>query len=249
MGNNEIIIPKSREFFEKFDFVSQANEMMDQVLNYKEMMMEYSCAIKEIQTKLEILDTEFANRYSRNPINSIHTRLKSQTSILEKMAKKKMEVTRENVENSLHDIAGLRVICSYIDDIYKIAEALTNQDDIELLSVKDYIKTPKENGYRSLHLIVTVPVFLSDMKKIIKAEVQIRTIAMDFWATLEHEIKYKKSIPQEKELIKKLKECADTIAETDQKMQEIRMQIDAVREEKTELELLYEKVKRFDFKF
>ena len=115
--------------------------------------------------------------------------------------------------------------------------------------MKDYIKTPKENGYRSLHLIVTVPVFLSDMKKIIKAEVQIRTIAMDFWATLEHEIKYKKSIPQEKELIKKLKECADTIAETDQKMQEIRMQIDAVREEKTELELLYEKVKRFDFKF
>ncbi|MBQ9031608.1 MAG: GTP pyrophosphokinase family protein [Parasporobacterium sp.] len=234
---------------EHFNLVSQANDMLDAVLDYKNMMMVYSCAIKEIRTKLEILDTEFANRVSRNPISSIHTRLKSQTSIIEKMERKGIPVTRDNVEQNLNDIAGLRVICSYIDDIYQIADALVRQDDIELLEKKDYIRNPKPNGYRSLHLIVTVPVFLSDEKKIVKAEVQIRTIAMDFWASLEHGIKYKKNVPQAESLIAELKECADTIAATDQTMMHIRSRMDEVREEETDLDKLYEKLKRFDIQF
>ena len=243
------MLPKAEQIFERFDLVAQANDMMDQVLDYKELMMEYSCAIKEIRTKLEILDTEYANRFSRNPISAIHTHLKSQSSILDKMDRRNVLINRENIENTLHDIAGLRVVCEYIDDIYRIADDLTKQDDIELLKVKDYIKNPKPNGYRSLHLIVTVPVFLSDAKKIKKAEVQIRTIAMDFWASLEHGIKYKKNMPQEEEVIRQLKECADTIASTDQKMYQIRMKMDEVKEEKTDLELLYEKLRRFDLHF
>lgn len=246
MNTNEIMLAQSKKIMEEFDLVSQANEMMDEILNYKEMMMEYSCAIKEIRTKLEVLDTEFAIRFSRNPISSIQTRLKSQTSILEKLSRKNITVTRENVENELNDIAGLRVICAYIDDIYRIADALAKQDDIEILRVKDYIKNPKENGYRSLHLIVAVPVFLSETKKIIKAEVQIRTIAMDFWASLEHGIKYKQHISQAADIIAQLKECADTIAETDQKMLQIRMQMDDIKEEKSGMEMLFEKMKRFD---
>jgi len=248
-NRNKNILPKAEQIFEQFDLVAQANDMMDQVLDYKELMMEYSCAIKEIRTKLEILDTEYANRFSRNPISAIHTRLKSQSSILDKMNRKDSIINRKNIENTLNDIAGLRVVCEYIDDIYRIADDLTRQDDIELLNVKDYIKNPKPNGYRSLHLIVTVPVFLSDTKKIKKAEVQIRAIAMDSWASLEHGIKYKKNIPQEEDLIRQLKECADSIASTDYKMYQIRMKMDEVKEEKTELEQLYEKLRRFDLRF
>ena len=247
--HKELLTVKTKQIFEQMDLVAQANDMMDLVLDYRELLMEYSCAIKEIRTKLEILDTEMAYRFKRNPISAIHTRLKSQTSILEKMTRKHVSITRENVENTLNDIAGIRVICSYIDDIYHIADALIRQDDIELVEVKDYIKKPKENGYRSLHLIVSVPVFLSDQKKIVKAEVQIRTIAMDFWASLEHGIKYKKNTHHSKELIAQLKECADVIASTDAKMQEIRMRMDGEKEEKSDLEKLYEKLKRIDMTF
>jgi putative GTP pyrophosphokinase len=229
--------------------LTQAENLVDKILDIKNMMMEYSCAIKEIKTKLEVLDTEFSVKYSRNPISSIHTRLKSQSSIIEKMKRKNIPITRENIQENLNDIAGLRVICSYIDDIYSLAEALTVQDDIRLIEKKDYISNPKPNGYRSLHLIVAVPVFFSDEKKWIKAEVQIRTIAMDFWASLEHGIKYKKSAPDAEEIISDLKECADIIAATDEKMMVIRQKMDATKVNQSEEEKIYEKLKKVDVPF
>lgn len=229
--------------------LSQANNLMDTVLDIKGLMLEYACAIREIKTKLEILDTEFAVHYSRNPISTIHTRLKSQTSIMQKMTRKGVTVTRDNIEHTLNDIAGIRVICSYIDDIYRIADALTNQDDIRLIQKKDYIDHPKPNGYRSLHLIVEVPVFFAEQKKWVRAEVQIRTIAMDFWASLEHGIKYKKNEPEAGEIIAGLKECADVIAATDKRMQELRIRMEETQTETSGADLIFEKMKRFDVPF
>ena len=226
--------------------MGQAMNLLDGVLDYKELMMGYACAIKEIKTKFEVLDTEFEVRYKRNPISSIETRLKSQTSILQKMAKMGLPPTRENIENSLNDIAGIRVICSYIDDIYLLADALTKQDDIRLIRKKDYIKNPKPNGYRSLHLIVSVPIFFAESTKEIRAEVQIRTIAMDFWASLEHQIKYKKNVEHAEEVIARLKECADEIAHVDETMLEIRTEMDSIQEKPTDIEALYEKLKKID---
>ncbi len=226
--------------------LTQANSLLDTMLDLKELLLGYTCAIKEIRTKFEVLDTEFEVRYQRNPINTIHTRLKSQTSIMEKMMRKGLPITKENIEANLHDIAGIRVICSYVDDIYRLADALTHQDDIELIAVKDYIKNPKPNGYRSLHLIVSVPIFFAEQTKKIQAEVQIRTIAMDFWASLEHEIKYKKQIRNPEEIAEKLKKCADVISYTDTMMQDIRTEIDSYQGEKTEEEQIIEKLKRFD---
>lgn len=226
--------------------MGQAMDLLDGVLDYKELMMGYACAIKEINTKFEVLDTEFEVRYKRNPISSIETRLKSQTSILEKMARMGIPPTRENIENNLNDIAGIRVICSYIDDIYLLADALTKQDDIRLIRRKDYISNPKPNGYRSLHLIVSVPIFFAESTKEVKAEVQIRTIAMDFWASLEHQIKYKKNVKHAEKVITRLKECADEIAHVDETMQEIRVEMDNINEETTDVEALYEKLKKID---
>lgn len=226
--------------------MGKAMDLLDGVLDYKELMMGYACAIKEINTKFEVLDTEFEVRYKRNPISSIETRLKSQTSILEKMARMGIPPTRENIENNLNDIAGIRVICSYIDDIYLLAEALTKQDDIRLIRKKDYIKNPKPNGYRSLHLIVSVPIFFAECTKEVKAEVQIRTIAMDFWASLEHQIKYKKNVDHAERVIARLKKCADEIAHVDETMQDIRMEMDNIKEEPTDMEALYEKLKKID---
>ena len=207
--------------------MGQAMDLLDGVLDYKELMMGYACAIKEINTKFEVLDTEFEVRYKRNPISSIETRLKSQTSILEKMARMGIPPTRENIENNLNDIAGIRVICSYIDDIYLLADALTKQDDIRLIRRKDYISSPKPNGYRSLHLIVSVPIFFAESMKEVKAEVQIRTIAMDFWASLDHQLKYKKKVSDDLDISERLKHCADVIAQTDVMMLDIRKQIEA----------------------
>jgi len=230
--------------------LNQANGLVDVVLDYKNLMMEYACAIREIETKIQNLDTEFAVRYSRNPISAIHTRLKSQVSIMEKMARKGLPISRASIEENLNDIAGIRVICAYIDDIYRIADALIAQDDIILLERKDYIKEPKPSGYRSLHLIVSVPVFFAEEKKLVKAEIQIRTIAMDFWASLEHGIRYKQCGENATSVIEGLKECAEQIAATDQKMQQLRIQMEQMNEDKKDgLEELYEKLKRFDAPF
>lgn len=187
------------------------------------LMMNYECAMMEIETKLKVLNTEFALRHNRNPFESIKCRLKKPMSILEKMKKKGLEPTIENIENNLTDIAGIRVICSFPEDIYVVSELLTKQDDINVVCVKDYIRNPKPNGYRSLHLIVEVPIFLSEEKKPMKVEVQFRTIAMDFWASLDHKLKYKKDNLKHPEIIaQELKKCADMSSAMDYKMQEIR---------------------------
>lgn len=226
--------------------MEQTMGFLDGVMEYREMMMAYSCAIKEVKTKFDVLDTEFHIRYQRNPISSIHTRLKSQTSILEKMERLGYPPTVNNIETYLNDIAGVRVICAYVDDIYEIADALIQQDDIYLIQKKDYIAEPKPNGYRSLHLIVSVPVFFAHNKRKIKVEVQIRTIAMDFWASLEHQIKYKKDIPDAAEVIGKLKKCADVIAETDQEMQKIRQRLEKAENVQDDAEIILERLKKFD---
>lgn len=179
----------------------------------------YLSATLEIETKLQNLNNEFKYTKDRNPIFLIKTRVKTPKSIMNKLQRRGFELTVESARENLTDIAGIRVICPYIDDIYLIADMLTMQDDIKLIRISDYIKNPKQNGYRSLHLIVSVPVFLSNRKEIVKAEVQIRTIAMDFWASLEHELAYKLADERKVEITRELKDCADIIADTDKRMQ------------------------------
>ena len=192
------------------------------VVDYKEMRMRYSCAIKEVRTKFDVLNSEFNVRYQRNPITSISSRLKSSASIMRKLERKNLGFTLENVENNLYDVAGIRVVCSYVDDIYMLAQALAKQDDITVIKEKDYIKNPKPNGYRSYHMIVSVPVFFSDRTKNMAVEVQIRTIAMDFWASLEHQLKYKQEVPNQMDIVRQLSECAEQIASVDKKMWRVR---------------------------
>ncbi len=198
-------------------------EMLDNMQPFLDMMMNYECALMEIETKLKVLNSEFALQHNRNPFESIKSRLKKPISIIGKLRKKGLDFTIENIEENLTDIAGIRVICSFPEDIYAVSDLLAKQDDITVIEVKDYIRKPKSNGYRSLHLIVEIPIFLTTGKKYMKVEVQFRTIAMDFWASLDHKLKYKKDNLKHPELIaKELKKCADTITSVDYKMQEIR---------------------------
>ncbi len=193
---------------------------------YRKLMAYYTCAMMEVETKLNVLNEEFSLQYDRNPISSIKTRLKSFDSIIEKLQRKELPMDDFDViEQSLNDIAGVRVICSFPEDVYMLAEALLKQDDIRLLERKDYIASPKANGYRSLHLIVEVPIFLAQEKRLMKVEVQLRTIAMDFWASLEHQLKYKKELENTEELTRELLECAEVSAALDAKMEEIRKRI------------------------
>ena len=180
----EISLEKSEKYI--FDLMKQKSA------DYFKLMSYYKCAIMEIETKFNVLNEEFSLAHDRNPINTIKSRLKSPESIMEKLERKKLSVSVESIEENLFDVAGVRVICSFPRDVYMLAESLLKQDDIELIEKKDYIKNPKQNGYRSLHLIVAIPIFLANEKRIMKVEIQLRTIAMDFWATLEHQLKYKK---------------------------------------------------------
>lgn len=221
-------------------------QMAGTVIDYKEMRMRYSCAIKEVRTKFDVLNSEFNVRYQRNPITSISSRLKSSTSIRRKLESKNLRFTLENVENNLFDVAGIRVVCSYVDDIYMLAQALAKQDDITVLREKDYIKNPKPNGYRSYHMIVSVPVFFSDRTKEMAVEVQIRTIAMDFWASLEHQLKYKQEVPDQMEIVRQLSECAEKIASVDRQMWQVRRQIERSGDLPTEEEIILEKLSRID---
>ncbi|MFQ9932863.1 MAG: GTP pyrophosphokinase family protein [Lachnospiraceae bacterium] len=188
---------------------------------FAEAMLYNKCAIKEIQTKLEILNDELSLKTKRNPIESISSRLKQPKSIIGKLRRNNWPITVDSLEEHLNDVAGVRVICSFIEDIYSVADMFVKQDDINVLIRKDYIKNPKDNGYRSLHLIVEVPIFLSEKVLKRRVEVQIRTIAMDFWASLEHQVKYKKGIPDADRIVQELADCASVIAETDKKMQDI----------------------------
>lgn len=208
--------------------------------------MRYSCAIKEVRTKFDVLNSEFNVRYQRNPITSINSRLKSSTSIMEKLNRKGLSFTVENVEDNLFDVAGIRVVCSYVDDIYVLAEALAQQDDITVIRRKDYIRNPKPNGYRSYHMIVSVPVFFSDQTREMAVEVQIRTIAMDFWASLEHQLKYKQEVPNQAEIVSSLTACAEQIAAIDDQMWQVRQQIESSEDLPTEEEILLEKLRKID---
>lgn len=188
------------------------------------LMSYYRCAILEVETKFKVLDEQFSLLHERNPIEDIESRLKSPESIFEKLKRKDLPITIDSIENGLFDVAGVRVICSFTDDIYMLADCLIKQDDIKLIKMKDYIKNPKPNGYRSLHLIVEVPIFLQDGKKYMKVEVQLRTIAMECWANLEHKLRYKKDLSKKTADLtaKELSECAKLSAELDEKMQRAR---------------------------
>lgn len=197
------------------------DEMQDMFKGFQEFMMMYNCAIREVRTKFEVLNDDFSVTYKRNPIEMIKTRIKKPASIMEKLKRKGFPITMESILSNLNDVAGVRVICSFIDDIYEVAEMFSRQDDVNVIEVKDYIKNPKPNGYRSYHMIIEVPVFFAQKKQNMRVEVQLRTIAMDFWASLEHKMKYKKDNPNIEKLEEELKECAEIIAETDEKMQNI----------------------------
>lgn len=189
------------------------------------LMTYYRCAIMELETKFNVLNEEFSLEHDRNPICSIKTRLKTVDSILEKLDRKGLPKNFESIEKNLADIAGVRVICSFPDDVYSIAEAFSKQDDVKILEVKDYIKNPKPNGYRSLHMIVEIPIFLAKEKRMMKAEIQLRTIAMDFWATLEHQLRYKKDFEFTEEMAKELCECAEVSSELDLRMDALRKKV------------------------
>lgn len=222
-----------REFGEKLimekiitdDFLSAMHENIRPV---NELMTYYRCAIMEVETKFNVLNEEFSVQYDRNPIETIKSRLKSNESILKKLKRKELPFSLQSIEENINDVAGVRVICSFPEDIYMLADCLLNQDDIRLIERKDYIKNPKKSGYRSLHLIIEVPIFLKNEKKYMKVEVQLRTIAMDFWASLEHKLKYKKSIDSEEiELLEReLVECSEVSAALDKRMEEIRNRIE-----------------------
>lgn len=188
---------------------------------YKKLMAYYRCAMMEISTKFNVLDEALSLQYDRNPIESIKTRIKSIDSIMDKLSRKGLPMTLESIEQNIHDVAGIRVICSFPSDIYMLADCLLNQDDVILVKKKDYIKNPKTNGYRSLHLIVAIPIFLHDQKKIMNVEIQLRTISMDWWASLEHKIKYKKNIENPEEFEEQLYICAQVGANLDNQMEKL----------------------------
>ncbi|PNH20485.1 (p)ppGpp synthetase [Lachnospiraceae bacterium] len=216
------------------DIVQVPDDMISWAHQFQEAMMMYSCAIREVKTRLEVLNDELSVRNQRNPIEMIKSRVKKPISIIEKLQRRGFPVSLASMMENLNDVAGVRVICSFVDDIYDVAGMLIRQDDVRVIAIKDYIEHPKDNGYRSYHLIVEVPVFFSDKKRYIRVEVQIRTIAMDFWASLDHELKYKKEIEDSEEISKELRECADLIAGTDEKMLAIRKRIESQGKKSTE---------------
>ena len=189
--------------------------------DYAQIRGVYAAAIREINARLTTLDQEFSYRDRHNPIHHIESRIKSLSSIIKKLQNINCPVSITSAKKNLHDIAGVRVVCRYVDDIYRIANLLLEQDDISLILEKNYIKNPKPNGYRSLHIVVDVPVYMSQGKLYCPVEIQIRTVAMDFWATLEHGIRYKNTEEVPQKIVDQLRECADVITETDYKMQEI----------------------------
>ncbi len=191
-------------------------------MRFNRLMSYYKCAMMEVETKFRVLDEEYSLQHDRNPINSIKSRLKKISSIKEKLERKNLSLSIDTIEENLYDVAGIRVICSFTEDVYTLADAILKQDDITLIEMKDYIKNPKENGYRSLHLIVAVPIFLENEKRIMKVEVQLRTIAMDCWASLEHQLNYKKDYDFTDEMRNELMECAFLSSQLDEKMDKLR---------------------------
>ncbi|WP_453990172.1 GTP pyrophosphokinase [Bacillus nitroreducens] len=214
--------------------IEQLRDMKVELLRF---MMPYKFAIEEMMTKINILKQEFKYIHDYNPIEHVSSRLKSPESILNKIDRKGYDYSIASIKENIHDIAGIRITCSYISDIYKISKMLQQQKDITLIECKDYIKNPKPNGYQSLHLIVQIPIFMSDREELIDVEVQIRTIAMDFWASLEHKIyyKYNKEIPQH--IKDELKEAAVTASQLDKKMEKLQKEMNKIKESTKEAEM------------
>lgn len=203
----------------------------DQVDNWNEVLLVYRSALKEINTKLEILNDEFQHVHRYNPIEHIKSRIKTSESIVKKLKRKGYESTIENMLEHVDDIAGIRIICSFTSDIYQIAEMLANQNDIKIISIKDYIKNPKPSGYKSYHMLVTVPIFLSNKTVMTKVEIQIRTVAMDFWASLEHKIHYKFEGNAPEHITDELVECARLVADLDAKMLSLNEEVQSLSTE------------------
>ena len=217
---------------EKLD-ISSPEKFIKNTDHFNSLMMRYRCEIRDIRTKLEVLNDEFSIKYNRNPISSIKSRIKTPLSIYNKLQRLGYDFTEQNIEEQLNDVAGIRVICSFIDDIYIMAKLLADQDDITVLRIKDYIQNPKANGYRSYHMIVEIPVFFAEGKTPMRAEIQIRTIAMDFWASLEHQLRYKKELGSNEQyqmISRELYDCACTITAVDKQMQNIKNLIEEYSE-------------------
>ncbi|WP_412899407.1 GTP pyrophosphokinase family protein [Bacillus sp. 1P02SD] len=207
--------------------MEQLKDMKVELLRF---MMSYKFALEEMMTKINILKQEFKYIHDYNPIEHVSSRLKSPESILSKIDRKGYDYTIESIKENIRDIAGIRITCAYISDIYKISEMLQQQKDVTVIECKDYIKNPKPNGYQSLHLIVQIPIFMSDREDHVFVEIQIRTIAMDFWASLEHKIyyKYNKEIPQH--MKDELKEAAITASQLDKKMEKLQREMNKLKE-------------------
>lgn len=198
------------------------------VAPYQRLMTYYECAMMEVETKFRVLDAEFGMQHDRNPIESIKTRLKSANSLGEKLVRKGFPLSVESIEQNIFDVAGVRVVCTFPEDMFSLADALLSQDDVKLIERRDYVANPKPSGYRSLHLIVEIPIFLEHEKRFVKVEVQLRTISMNFWASLEHQLRYKKSLTDEESaaVARELVELADAAADLDNRMQALRNYLD-----------------------
>lgn len=207
------------------DFVRERSREFFRVMSY------YRCAMMEVETKFNVLNQEHMLSHDWNPISSIKTRLKSLPSIEEKLRRRGLPVTLQSIEENLNDIAGVRVICPFPEDVYRLADAFLMQDDVVLLEKKDYIQNPKPNGYRSLHLVVEIPIFLTKEKRMMRVEIQLRTIAMDFWASLEHQLRYKKEVVFTEQMAQELHECAQISAALDLRMEQLRKTVETMREE------------------
>ena len=201
--------------------------IQNKMTDFDLLMAYYRCAMMEIETKFKVLNEEFSLEHDRNPISSIKSRIKSFESITEKIERKGLPFEVDSVEKYINDVAGIRVICTFPEDVYLLADSLLKQDDIMLIRRKDYIAEPKENGYRSLHLIVAVPIYLAHEKRLMKVEIQLRTLAMDFWASLEHQLRYKKDFEFTKEMADELKLCAEQSAALDLRMEALRKQVNS----------------------
>ena len=228
LGLSNLTTISEKTPFEKIIALAD-EETLEHVLNqsqkFVKLMSYYRCAMMEIETKLKVLDMEYSLEHDRNPISNIKTRLKDPKSMKLKLEKRGLPVTFQSMEQHLNDIAGVRVICAFPEDVYAIAESFLKQDDITLIEKKDYIKNPKPNGYRSLHLIVAIPIFLAHEKKMMKVEIQLRTIAMDFWASLEHQLRYKKDAVFTEKMAQELLECAEISSKLDIRMETLRKQV------------------------
>lgn len=206
---------------EKNEITIISNLMVDQAARLDEFMLVYEAAVSTVKTKLQILNSEFQCRNDRNPIENVKSRIKSPNSIIDKLIRKGLDPTFQNMVEFVHDIAGIRVICPFISDVYEVSQMLTSQSDIQVVEIKDYIKNPKPNGYRSLHIIITVTVCFSDRIQQVPVELQFRTIAMNFWASLEHQLRYKKQVDFTEQMQDELLECANLMADADGRMQKL----------------------------